>query len=100
MILYKEPENISLAMRSTTNDVAIDNISKWRHIGRDRGGALQTAHENDCPLAFSLLFYILNQQMSTRDDAETKKWNMMKQTVTTYELWFNHVPMSSCKKVE
>ena len=57
MILYKEPENISLAMRSTTNDVAIDNISKWRHIGRDRGGALQTAQENDCPLAFSPLFY-------------------------------------------
>lgn len=56
MILYKEPENVSLAMRSATNDVAIDNISKWRHIGRDRGGALQTAHENDYPLAFSLLF--------------------------------------------
>ena len=60
MILYKEPENISPTMRSTTNDVAIDNISKWRHIGRDRGGALQTAHENDCPLTFSLLFLHLN----------------------------------------
>ena len=60
MILYKEPENVSLAMRSATNDVAIDNVSKWRHIGRDRGGALQTAHENDCPLTFFLLFLHLN----------------------------------------